>query len=47
MVVMSLEDYLTKVMCHLNNDQFYEKLQYDPMEKFSEDITSLLADMLS
>ena len=26
-VIMSLEDYLTKVMYHLNNDQFYEKLQ--------------------
>ena len=46
-VVMSLEDYLTKVMCHLNNENFYEKLQYDLTEQFSEDITSLLADMLS
>ena len=46
-VVMSLEDYLTKVMCHLNNDQFYEKLQHDPTEQFSDDITSLLADMFS
>ena len=46
-VVMSLEDYRTKVMCHLNNDRFYEKLEYDPSEQFSQDITSLLADMPS
>ena len=25
-IVMFSEDYVTKVMCHLNNDQFYEKL---------------------
>ena len=43
-VVLSLEDYLTKVMRHLNIDQFYEKLQHD---QFLEDITSLLDDMLS
>ena len=46
-VVMSLEDYLAKVMHHLNNEQFYEKLQYDPTQQFSEDITALLADMFS
>ena len=32
-VVMSLEDYLTKVMHHLNNEQFYEKLQCDPTQQ--------------
>ena len=30
MVVMYIQDYLTKVMPHLNNDHFYERHQYDP-----------------
>ena len=48
-VVLFLEDYLTKVMRHLNNDQFYENLQHDSTGQFSEDITCtfLLDDMLS
>ena len=35
-VVMSKDDYLTRVMSHLNNMQFYEKLSDDPTEQFSE-----------
>ena len=41
-VVMSKDDYLTRVMDHLDNTQFYEKLSDDPKERFSEEITSLI-----
>ena len=44
-VVMSKDDYLTRVMDHLNNTQFYEKLSDDATEWFSEEITSLLEEM--
>ena len=44
-VGMSKDDYLTRVMNHLNNTQFYEKLSDDPTERFSEQITSLLKVM--
>ena len=44
-MVMSQDDYLTKVMNQLNNTQFYEKLSDDPMERLSEEITFLLKEM--
>ena len=47
MVILSLEDYLTKVKCYLNNGQLYEKLQYDPTEQFLDDTMSDLANMLN
>ena len=34
-VVMSREDYVSKVMQHLNIEQHYKKLQEDPTELFS------------
>ena len=42
---MSKDDYLTKVMGHLNNVQFYEKLLDNPAEWFLEEIPFLF-DML-
>ena len=45
MVVMSKDDYITRVMHHLDNTQFYKKLADDPTERFSEEITSLLEEM--
>ena len=42
---MSKDDSLTKVMCHLNNTQFYKKLADDPTEQFVEDIKSSLVRM--
>ena len=46
-VIMSKEDYLTKVMGHLDIATFYEKLNDDPMERYSEEITSFLDHMKS
>ena len=39
-VIISKDDYETKVMDHLNNAQFY-----DPTRHSSEEIVSFLADM--
>ena len=44
-VIMSTEDYLTRVMNHLNNSQFYEKLSEDPTERFSKEVTNYLSGM--
>ena len=44
-VVMSKDDYLTRVMNHLNKTDFYERLLEDRTERFSEEITSSLAGM--
>ena len=44
-VVMSKDDYLTRVMHHLDNIQLYEKWTDNPTEHFSEEITSLLEKM--
>ena len=44
-VVMSKDDYSKKVTDHLNNTLFYKKLGDDPMERFLEEITSVLAPM--
>ena len=43
-VIMSKDDYLTKVMSHLNVANFYEKLNDDPTECYSEEITPFLVD---
>ena len=37
-VVMLRDDYLTRVMKHLNNTQFHEKLPDDPTERFPSEI---------
>ena len=42
---MSSEDYEKRVMDHLNDTQFYRKLENDPMERFSEEIKVFLAGM--
>ena len=44
-VVVSKDDYLKRVMSHLSNMLFYEKLPHDPTEWFSEEITSALVGM--
>ena len=44
-VAMSKDNYLIRVMSHLNNTQFCEKLSEDPTERFSEEITSSLREM--
>ena len=46
-VVMSHEDYISKVMQHLNDEQHYKKLQEDPNELFSRHIKSFLQEMAS
>ena len=43
-VMMSKDDYLTRVMSHLNKTLFYGKLLEDPIERFTEDITSTLME---
>ena len=47
MVVMSCEDYVTKVMKHLNNEEHYKKLQEDLTGLFSQHIKSYLLEMKS
>ena len=44
-VVMSRWDYLVKVMSHLENENFYRRLDEDPTERFAEKITSELYNM--
>ena len=44
-VIMSKDDYLARVMSHLNNTQFYEKLAEDPTEQFSKEVTNYLSGM--
>ena len=46
-VVMLKEDYMTKVMQHLNNEQHYRKLDEDPTEQYSQEITTFLRDMVN
>ena len=43
--IMSRDDYLTRVMSHLDNTQFYEKLAEDPTEWFSKEVTNYLSSM--
>ena len=45
-VVMSRQDYLMKVMQHLDNRDFYERLDEDLTNQFAEAVTSLLIDMM-
>ena len=40
-VVMSKEDYMTKVMQYLNNEQHHHKLDEDPTEQYAQEITFL------
>ena len=42
-VIMLKKDYLTRVMNHLSNSQFYEKLSEDPTERFSKEVTNYLS----
>ena len=44
-VIMSKEDYLTRVMDHVGNTQFYEKLSEDPTEQFSKELKIYLTGM--
>ena len=44
-VVMLRHDYLVKVMSHLENDNFYRRLDEDPTGRFAEEVTSALIDM--
>ena len=46
-VVMSKEDYMTKVMQHLNKEQHYRKLDEDRAEKYVQEITTFLTDMVN
>ena len=45
-VVMVRDDYLAKVMNHLDNTQLYEQLPDDPTERFSKEIRTGLTDMV-
>ena len=45
-VVMSKEDYMTKVMQHLKNEQHYCKLDEDPTKQYAQEIT-FLTDMVN
>ena len=44
-VVMSRRDYVAKVMSHLENENFYRRLDEDPTERFAEEVTSVLYNM--
>ena len=46
-VVMSKEDYMTKVMQHLNNEQHYRELNEDPTDQYTQEITTSLTDMVN
>ena len=46
-VVMSRENYIAKVMQHLNDHQHYEKLSGDPTALFEREIKHFLEDMES
>ena len=42
---MSRQDYFVKVMSHLENENFYWRLDEDPTEQFAEQVTSVLLNM--
>ena len=44
-VVMLRQDYLAKVMSHLQNNEFYCRLDEDPTDRYAEEITSILKNM--
>ena len=44
-VVMSRQDFLAKVMNHLEKKNFNRKLDEDPMERYAEEVTSFLQNM--
>ena len=44
-VVMSREDYISKVMNHLDNREHYQLLDDDPTADFSREIKNVLTDM--
>ena len=44
--MMLNDDYLARVMNHLSNTQFYEKIIEDHMEQFLEEVTSSLAKIV-
>ena len=46
-VVMSRDDYISKVRDHLDNENYYQKLNDDPTERFSSEIRDFLLDMVS
>ena len=47
MVIISKEDYLIKIMDHLDNTRFYKKFNEDPTEWFLEETTTVLANIRS
>ena len=44
-VVMSTQDYLDKVMSHLQNEEHYFKLDEELTSHYAEEITCLLREM--
>ena len=46
-VVTLKEDYMTKVMQHLNNEQHNRKLDEDPTEQYAQEITTFLTNMVN
>ena len=44
-VVMSREEYLAKVISHLQNEKFYLKLDEEPMSHYAKEVTLLLTEM--
>ena len=46
MVVMSKEDYLAKVISHLQGEQLSQRLDVDTTDWFAEELTSLLVTMV-
>ena len=43
---MSREDYIVKVMQHLDNREHYEKLNDDPTERYTDEIKNFLMEMV-
>ena len=44
-VVMSRQDYLDRVMSHLQNEEYYLKLDEEPTSRYAQEITCLLTEM--
>ena len=45
-VVMSRQDYLDKVISHLQNEEYYFKLDEEPTSRYAEEITCFLTEMM-
>ena len=45
-VIMFRDDYLVKVMDHLENNNFYQRVDEEPTKQFAEEITLFLQNLM-